>query len=652
VVDATCVEPQLPTPHLSYLAKDYATLRRLVLDRLSETMPDWKERSAADLGIALVEVLAYAGDHLSYFQDSVATEAYLGTARRRTSVRRHARLVDYAMHEGANARVWLVLQTTDDRGDELTPALAAGTAVGLATAAVSADDSLVFETMHDLRRLTVSRNAIKFYTWGDDNCCLPAGATRATLDGAAGDLELARGDVLVFEEVVGPKSGRPEDADRSVRHAVRLATDPIGLIDPLTHANVTDISWFDDDALPFPLCLAVEGATEQATVVRGNVVLADHGRTVTSNAAGPHLVPPLAPADGRYRPVLAPTGLTHAGGYDHDAARSSAARRAIEVDVRDAMPVISLRGDFDTWTPTRTLLASDRFAAEFVVEMEDDGRAHLRFGDDLFGRVPSEGTSFTARYRLGTGSSGNVGAEALCRLIEPVAGVSVRNPLAAQGGRQPEPIRQVKLDAPQAFRTQERAVTPADYAIAAERHPGVQRAAATRRWTGSWYTMFVTIDRRGGLPVDADFEWELRRFLERFRMAGYDLEIDGPRYVPLDIALTICVGADQERASVERAARTALGTDRGPDGVAGFFHPDNFTFGQPVYLSQLLARIASVQGVERVVSIETFGRYGEDPQGEIEQGYVPIHRLEIARLDNDPSNVENGRLTLTMRGGR
>src|SRR6188508_2133726 len=102
-------------------------------------------------------------------------------------------------------------------------------------------------------------------------------------------------------------------------------------------------------------------------------------------------------------------------------ARSPAARRAIEVDVRDAMPVISLRGDFDTWTPTRTLLASDRFAAEFVVEMEDDGRAHLRFGDDLFGRVPSEGTSFTARYRLGTGSSGNVGAEALCRLIEPVA---------------------------------------------------------------------------------------------------------------------------------------------------------------------------------------------------------------------------------------
>jgi hypothetical protein len=50
-------------------------------------------------------MLAYAADQLSYYQDAVATEAYLGTARRRTSARRHARLVDYFMHDGANARL-------------------------------------------------------------------------------------------------------------------------------------------------------------------------------------------------------------------------------------------------------------------------------------------------------------------------------------------------------------------------------------------------------------------------------------------------------------------------------------------------------------------------------------------------------------------
>src|SRR5207253_3507646 len=74
-------------------------------------MPDWHERHAPDLGIALVELLAYTGDHLSYYQDSVATEAYLDTARRRISVRRHARLVDYQMHEGCNARTWIYIDT-------------------------------------------------------------------------------------------------------------------------------------------------------------------------------------------------------------------------------------------------------------------------------------------------------------------------------------------------------------------------------------------------------------------------------------------------------------------------------------------------------------------------------------------------------------
>ena len=78
-------------------------------------MPDWRERHVPDLGIALVELLAYTGDYLSYYQDAVATEAYLDTARRRISVRRHARLVDYPMHEGCNARAWVFIETEADR---------------------------------------------------------------------------------------------------------------------------------------------------------------------------------------------------------------------------------------------------------------------------------------------------------------------------------------------------------------------------------------------------------------------------------------------------------------------------------------------------------------------------------------------------------
>src|SRR3989442_627943 len=94
-------------PLIDYMAKDYQSFRQLMLDRLSATLPGWQERHAPDLGIALVEALAYVADYLSYYQDAVATEAYLGTARQRISVRRHARLLDYVLHEGCNARAWV-----------------------------------------------------------------------------------------------------------------------------------------------------------------------------------------------------------------------------------------------------------------------------------------------------------------------------------------------------------------------------------------------------------------------------------------------------------------------------------------------------------------------------------------------------------------
>lgn len=102
-------ESVFASPSKNYLAKDYASFRQLILDRLAITMPNWRETHAADMGMTLVELFAFAADRISYEQDAVATEAYIATARQRVSVRRHARLVDYRMHDGCNARTFLFL---------------------------------------------------------------------------------------------------------------------------------------------------------------------------------------------------------------------------------------------------------------------------------------------------------------------------------------------------------------------------------------------------------------------------------------------------------------------------------------------------------------------------------------------------------------
>jgi hypothetical protein len=117
---ATCSPAIADEPEIDYLAKDYLSFRQLLLDRLGLLLPDWGERSPADLGVVLVELLAYVGDQLSYRQDAFATEAYLGTARHRVSVRRHARLMDYAMHDGCNARTWVQVLVDSTAPDPVT----------------------------------------------------------------------------------------------------------------------------------------------------------------------------------------------------------------------------------------------------------------------------------------------------------------------------------------------------------------------------------------------------------------------------------------------------------------------------------------------------------------------------------------------------
>jgi predicted phage baseplate assembly protein len=194
-------------------------------------------------------------------------------------------------------------------------------------------------------------------------------------------------------------------------------------------------------------------------------------------------------------------------------------------------------------------------------------------------------------------------------------------------------------------------VTAADYAAAAERRAEVQRATATFRWTGSWHTVFVTADRFGGTAVDARFEARLRRHLERFRMAGYDLEVDGPRYVPLDIVLHICVKPDYFRSEVLRAVRAELGAGVLPDGRLAVFHPDKFSFGEEVYLSRIVAAAQAVEGVDAVWA-QKFARMAAPDAASLDSGVIPIGRLEIAQLANDPNFRERGRLTLEAGGGK
>ncbi|MGA8575390.1 MAG: putative baseplate assembly protein [Candidatus Cybelea sp.] len=917
----TICQPQLPTPPpINYLAKDYGSFRTIMLDRLNQLLPTWQGSTEADIGVALAEIIAYVTDGLSYHQDAVTTESYLLTARSRISLRRHALLVDYTVHDGCNARAWICLTVQAQvfldqkktRFYTYAPEMPSSLAIGSGNEQAALDAGTVaFEPMQDAN-LFPEHNQMQFYTWGDTNCCLPQGATEATLLGSYPNLQV--GDVLIFVEMMGPQTGVAADADIRHRYAVRLTAvatqDAAGnpLVDPLFEAGtgapitsssqkptpVTEIRWTADDALPFPLCISstltdpIKGKTVLTGVstVFGNVVLADQGlsmpRVALPAVPEPTLfrIAPLsdhcnqaqsAPLPVRYRPqilespitqavplpiagspvtanpipllpndfvsledangftsamvrpdapsswpqyfgVLAaqnsgnksnfdlsvvfapaggPAGMTGAvtletfanltledptadnyavtqlntlsrfvnvpptyappatnptqfasgptmlvnngtvplkdasnstyltvgatnplswppnfavlaQGYLQDpktfnilliyqpasgavgvnipvvveqftkldlssiAGAIADASDLISVitfeegpnptlsafdlmhyDARQALPSIKLRivpriGD-STWLPALNLLASAPSDHNFVVEIEYDGTAYLRFGDNNNGASPDAGTKFHAAYRIGNGTAGNVGAGTLIFLAGDPRITACINPMAAGGGVDPETNEQIRRRAPQAFLTQERAITMGDYAIVTEAASSqVEDAAASLRWTGSWYTVFIAAEPQGGADLSTSLQKNVAQYVNRYRLAGQDLKVEGPDYVPLEIELTVCVQPNYLQGNVEQSVNKAL---------SEVFAPGKFTFGQTAYLSPIYAAVRSVAGV-RTVTATVFQPQGVSTHQYLRGGEIPMGPFQVARMDNDPNFPNHGQLVLTMMGGR
>jgi hypothetical protein len=336
----------------------------------------------------------------------------------------------------------------------------------------------------------------------------------------------------------------------------------------------------------------------------------------------------------------------------------------MDLDPADAIPSITLSGTLNgvtqLWEPQQNLLSNGPADPAFVVEVESTGIATLRFGDNTNGKMPDTNTAFTADYRIGNGSSGNVGADSVVFSASADARIQgCRNPLPASGGTDPETADQIRRRAPQAFLTQQRAVTMGDYETVAESDTAVRQAVASLRWTGSWYTVFIAAEPQSNLQSSGQIGGQLttvqqksvRCTVEGFRLAGQDLQLDSPQYVSLQIALEVCVDPNYFERDVEQALSQVLGCQTLPNGQPGFFSPANFTFGQSVYLSPIYAAARTVPGVVAVTAT-AFQIQGVNDTTYLASGEIQLGPLQVARLENNPSYPDHGQLTLVMEGGK
>lgn len=672
-----------PKPVIDYLAKDFDSFKHVLINAMRDRVPGWEPTSEVDLDQVILDLIAADGDFLCDFQDRVMQERYWGLARKRVSMARHARLMDYHIHQGNQASTDLVLSVDSEQtlGNEF--AVWNG-------GSWKDPGSQIFVTAHE-QGCHPWLNQISFYSWNDALTALDAGAMYADLalpaalnPGNEGEADQFR-DVLqreavgylIIEERLNPQTGTVNGRDTGKRQKLTLLTGNDAAetrFDPFTNQHYVRVHWQPDDRLRRRYCVTTrcEGApVNDVSVLFGNIVHARHGR--------PHVTVFRPP--GAIIGVADASVLLHSDEAYWEPGRWGAlcALPGKPLAYRDTPPggdvppqsscEVEVAGFLTPWEEQIDLIESQGDDQHYLVETDELSRSQLRFGFgegmSANGRALSDDAVVTVRYQVGRGSAGNIGPDKLTGFEGPPWLSAVRNPFDVTNGRDPEPRDVFLRRVPIAYRAkQKRAVTLADYVARAEALPEVSHAYARYGWTGSWRTVRVSIDPTGTTELDNETRERIRRHLDAVRLIGEDLEIRLARYVPLDIKLRLCAHPDYWPEDLAAMLEQEFSDALTPDGRPGFFHPDDWTFGQPLHASQIIGRALAVTGVGRVLSVsmrrwnQGFGPSTstvtiepEDlPLAEID--VLEVQPFEVIQVANNPDHLEQGRITFTIEGGR
>ena len=623
-------------PSIDYLTKDYLGFRQHMIDAVSRLMPAWQDTSEPDLGVTVIESLAYGADFLSYYQDAVATEAYLDTARQRVSVRRHLRLLGATLSEGCAGRLFMRI-TVGRVGEVRVPASSTYATAPEAPAVVGVGDprltngpdtgSIIYQQLHD---------SVLYPAFNSLPLAVQTGRLQA---GAIHFAVLTTSPRALEDNAVGRVfgvAGSRWDGGPQVLHPfrVREVSAPSGA---RRGATVVVLVADPEDALPWDLYVRT------GSEVTGNLVLAEFGQQAPSE------VLPTVEAGVLYRPVLSQPYVVTAAPLEHGAS----AARLLQPDLnRTAASVIltqfipnddgvGIAKVLDgVWTCVPDLLESGANARHFVAETRSDGRVQLRFGDGVFGRRPAAGAAFMADYRVGFLPSGVAGQGLLDTLVvhdqtdlERLSGAipGVTNPVSSSGLIRADEVQSAILQAKAAFRVIGVCVTAEDYVATAEGVDGVAEAAVRLERAGAVEVVRVRVRAAQQLYVSEALLGRVRRTLGTRLLAGRRVLVDGPRFARLRLSLWAEARPGVSRDWLNARIRSAFS-----DQVGGVFSPADVAFGEPVFVSRLLEQLLAVEGVARG-EVAFLGRAGRPaPAGVpalLDLGWDEIPLLQPDALD-------------------
>jgi predicted phage baseplate assembly protein len=230
----------------------------------------------------------------------------------------------------------------------------------------------------------------------------------------------------------------------------------------------------------------------------------------------------------------------------------------------------------------------------------------VTFGDGVHGaRLPTGVENVIADFRLGAGRTGNVATGAVNQVISRPLGVNaVTNPLPATGGTDTDGPEDARVTIPLRVRALDRLVSVRDYEDFTRARAGIGKAAALALTDGQREVVHVTIAGADDAPIDPSSRLfrTLEAALAEFGDVRLPVRVDLRELALIVLSANVAVLPDYSWELVEPAVRAA---------VLGRFSFDSRELGRPAFLSEALAAMQAVAGVD-YVDVDVFGHVPAD----------------------------------------
>lgn len=274
----------------------------------------------------------------------------------------------------------------------------------------------------------------------------------------------------------------------------------------------------------------------------------------------------------------------------------------------------------------------------FVTSTDGDGYTYIKFGDGTHGNIPALNSTITSTYRVAVGSAGNIADGAINGILglpngSYPSGVIITEASATSGGTDAESTDSIRLNAPKALRSLNRAVSINDYSNLALQVAGVAKAKAV----ASVYTSIsLYIAASGGNALSSSLSTTISNFFTDKMPPGASVTVYDYAPVYPDIRVNVSVYNQYKAADVNTMVLNALYE------LLAF---DNVSFNDVITASDVYNVVASVPGVKSAV---VTGLTKKTTSNNI---WVPVSVNDIYCNVNEIPMLDKSYIAATMIGG-